>query len=407
MIDQRSGYKNITVDANIRIDGGVMPARDIADDGSWKVLRGEDLAFLKEASEQRRLYPVHFTDQTKQILASDHVGLFANLKFAGRVAKDASLFASYYNSGTLSSSDWQHPVYVNPDPTLYFNFGTIPNATAEANDGGYSLFKYLLQHALSIADPGVTPAMGWDGVDATLRPPASDFHSLVADNVRKEFYYMQPLTRCLLAPRGSVCNLLYGSLNATTEWSRLDGRDLDPPVPATSDSGTLAANGISYAQVLFPVGAGTVAYSTYRSGGKYHAYRDYRAGFVGNVDVRLPFPVKGYAVIHVFKGEHTSPGASTAVVKYGFWSQGVRQMSGSREDRHVINLSRNYSDAGGGRLSINGLLWFAENVFSYKTSWSQCSVREGYDVWLHDSFIVCDMDLTAETNSLNWNWSPA
>lgn len=35
------------------MDGGIMPARDVADDGSWKVLRGEDVCFMTEAAKRR------------------------------------------------------------------------------------------------------------------------------------------------------------------------------------------------------------------------------------------------------------------------------------------------------------------------------------------------------------------
>lgn len=49
MINRREDYKFTTPPEGIQIDGGIMPARDVADDGSWKVLRGEDPCFLAEA----------------------------------------------------------------------------------------------------------------------------------------------------------------------------------------------------------------------------------------------------------------------------------------------------------------------------------------------------------------------
>ena len=53
MIDDRSQYEYIEIDDDIRVDGGIMPARDKAGDGSWAVLRGEDIAFATEAVKER------------------------------------------------------------------------------------------------------------------------------------------------------------------------------------------------------------------------------------------------------------------------------------------------------------------------------------------------------------------
>ena len=48
MINSRDKYDFVTIPDEIRIDGGIMPARDVAGDGSWRQLRGEDAAFLME-----------------------------------------------------------------------------------------------------------------------------------------------------------------------------------------------------------------------------------------------------------------------------------------------------------------------------------------------------------------------
>ena len=53
MISSPSDCLFVDVPSGIRIDGGIMPARDVAGDGSWRVLRGEDPAFLLEAALER------------------------------------------------------------------------------------------------------------------------------------------------------------------------------------------------------------------------------------------------------------------------------------------------------------------------------------------------------------------
>ena len=54
MIKSRDKYDFVTIPETIRVDGGIMPARDVAADGSWKHLRGEDVAFLMEGIQERR-----------------------------------------------------------------------------------------------------------------------------------------------------------------------------------------------------------------------------------------------------------------------------------------------------------------------------------------------------------------
>ncbi|MGN0846833.1 MAG: hypothetical protein ACI4RA_05555 [Kiritimatiellia bacterium] len=55
MIGARDQYAFVDLSQvpEMRIDGGILPARDVAADGSWRVLRGEDAAFLQEAARER------------------------------------------------------------------------------------------------------------------------------------------------------------------------------------------------------------------------------------------------------------------------------------------------------------------------------------------------------------------
>lgn len=49
MISSVADYRFVTPQ-NIIIDGSPMLVRDARQDGSWKVLRGEDAAFIREAA---------------------------------------------------------------------------------------------------------------------------------------------------------------------------------------------------------------------------------------------------------------------------------------------------------------------------------------------------------------------
>lgn len=53
MISSANDYIWVTPGVDIRIDGGIMPVRDVANDGTWKVLRGEDVAFCLEGAYER------------------------------------------------------------------------------------------------------------------------------------------------------------------------------------------------------------------------------------------------------------------------------------------------------------------------------------------------------------------
>ena len=404
MIYSRSDYEYMSIDADILVNGGIMPVRDLANDGSWKVLRGEDMAFLKEAMHQRYLSDPYFLSrtQTRKIDSSDHARLFGNLMYAGRVVNDPDKFRYNVGETLLRPDHVRCPIYINSIPQFYFDYGTIPNGIAEDEENGkYSLFRYLMSNALHISDPSVTPAMPWDGNYDTL-PTTADFHALEADNVRKEFYYMQPLTRCWIGgDRPAILNES-GAINAVSEWEFWHGSKQYPP---ETDSGSVTLNRIVYAIPSKELGG--EGFYMYKGGGRYGSLTRNVQGFVGDVNVRLPFPVKGYAIIHVIRGVHYDFGSDFFYeIKYGYWSSGDRQLQGSRDDRHWINVSKNVSEAGGGVLSKAGMLWFADHVFNYPTSLDGVEEDHSYELCPISTYIICDMDCTAETNSLNWNWSP-
>ena len=64
MIASVSDYRLVTPPSGMTVDGGIMPARDVAGDGSWRLLRGEDMCFLNEAAMRLlayRSFGAHYT----------------------------------------------------------------------------------------------------------------------------------------------------------------------------------------------------------------------------------------------------------------------------------------------------------------------------------------------------------
>lgn len=169
MIDNCNKYIAATPPNDILIDGGIMPARDVAGDGSWKILRGEDPCFLLEAA--RRIYAYTFSD--------DGYDYDVTKKVAGapiRAAIDGIHHGTVQDGANYKT--WPHrPVLVN---------------------GSYSGtgWRYI-PDVVSYGTSGT--ANYWDGcLTAATRSAASDFkasrsdfftgRALIADNIRKIFY---------------------------------------------------------------------------------------------------------------------------------------------------------------------------------------------------------------------------
>lgn len=153
MIKSRDKYDFVTIPETIRVDGGIMPARDVAGDGSWRQLRGEDPAFLLEGiQERRRAIGLSYTpvEMDRFLRAS---------RLAG-VAHDIRLMASRR----------ERPYFVKP-----FEDVTVHGAV----DGNFDTFfpdaKFTAEYLASSADDFA--------VGAPLR----------ADPVRALFYDMQRL----------------------------------------------------------------------------------------------------------------------------------------------------------------------------------------------------------------------
>lgn len=108
MLNTPSDYKYTIPETGIIIDGGIMPARDVANDGSWKILRGEDPCFLSEAARRCKLYrrycdskdedPVPVgREVTKELRAGPYVDLRGRLVDAARGQEGEGQFAMPFN----------------------------------------------------------------------------------------------------------------------------------------------------------------------------------------------------------------------------------------------------------------------------------------------------------------------
>ena len=153
MIRSREEYLFVTVPETIRVDGGIMPARDVAGDGSWRQLRGEDPAFLMEGVRERN----------KAVWAStEHVEVDRFLR--------AFRLAGVAHAIRLMASSRARPYFVKP-----FEDVTVHGAV----DGNFDTF---FPDAKFTAED-IASSEGDFSVGAPLR----------ADPVRALFYDMQRL----------------------------------------------------------------------------------------------------------------------------------------------------------------------------------------------------------------------
>ena len=81
MLDRLSDYKFTIPESGVIVNGGIMPARDVANDGSWKVLRGEDPCFLSEAARRMRTFR-HYADSKDEAARPDYAQVTKAIKGA-------------------------------------------------------------------------------------------------------------------------------------------------------------------------------------------------------------------------------------------------------------------------------------------------------------------------------------
>lgn len=163
MMNDRSDYAMMTPPQSVAINGGIMPARDVAGGSSWKHLRGEDPCFLCEAA--RRMFGY------RRYLALS--GFDPALVTAPTDAVEASVLSNLVTRihSVANSSGGQNWVCV-PTPTI--------NDEYNLNVGGTVGFT-IAQNTL--ASGMLSPV--------TFYADALDFQAggpLVADNLRKLWF---------------------------------------------------------------------------------------------------------------------------------------------------------------------------------------------------------------------------
>ena len=176
MISSPTDYKMLTPPDGVLIDGGIMPARDVAGDGSWKVLRGEDPCFLLEAG--RRIAVYAFNDAT---LAFDF----------GEVTKavDAQPMKSAIygiHDGAMGGRTWPNA------PVLKNGLGYYPDVVQSGTTGALAFWDGCLTPGTASAPSNFMSTTSAFTTDAPLR----------ADNVRKIFHDLNTVKGVVADVRG-------------------------------------------------------------------------------------------------------------------------------------------------------------------------------------------------------------
>lgn len=178
MIATREEYVFNAPPQGIIIDGGILPARDVASDGSWRVLRGEDPCFLAEAASRMWAYRDYFTS-----LRAPLFPVSSSIR-----AYDISS-AYYYIIGNSYYPGGNRVFYKNPIGASEFIEGV----------GGSSGITV----ALNSLAPGMASVPSFVGDVSAFMPDKP----LVADELRKVWYDFRQFGAVLAtcdSPRGYV-----------------------------------------------------------------------------------------------------------------------------------------------------------------------------------------------------------
>lgn len=194
MISNPTDYKMLTPPGGVLIDGGIMPARDVAGDGSWKVLRGEDPCFLLEAGRRIAVY------------AFQEPSLVFGLGEVTKTVDAQPMKSAIYGirEGVKSGRTWPNA------PALKNGFGYYPDIVQPGTTGTADLW-----------DGCLTPATV-SATEAFVSAP-SDFSTgnpLRADNVRKIFHDLNTV-KAVVADGGTEV-FSSGATERSREW-RPDG----------------------------------------------------------------------------------------------------------------------------------------------------------------------------------------
>ena len=172
MIASRDEYDFVSIPSSIRIDGGIMPARDVAGDGSWRRLRGEDPAFLMEGVRERRAalgMPAENVKMDRAIRADRLAGVANDLH---EMAKRGTLHTRFVKPFEHNSA--VH--YIDGEARTPWTFVTEDDLVSSHNDfraGGQlradpirKLFRdmQLLRHVMGAPNDAVVDITNWDFV---------------------------------------------------------------------------------------------------------------------------------------------------------------------------------------------------------------------------------------------------
>lgn len=193
MITTRSQYKYAIPPESMVIDGGIMPVRDVAGDGSWRVLRGEDACFLLEAAKRAQLYRAYGAS-----VSPGEVDIAVRAADVRSAISGIVNYPSHQYSGIKYS--YQGPPELNYSYVMDVGTGDVVNA--------------VLSNARSPFVPASSPSDVSGG--------------LYADVMRKAYYDLRKSG--FFVYTGSIGWTYYGSIVCATKgysWSEDKGWELD------------------------------------------------------------------------------------------------------------------------------------------------------------------------------------
>lgn len=227
MITSREQYRFVEIPDGIRVDGGIMPARDVAGDGSWRQLRGEDPAFLMEGVRERNA--AIGKDYTTVVMnralsarrladVADEIRIMANRRVAPYFVKPfedvavhgknsaSSLYTFFpdvrFTAEDLASSAGDfaagEPLRADPVRALFYDMQRLRSFVIDTADTGYSCSAWEI----------VTSAYD---ENQTLKPPSSPSSVVYLYDMIMDTYLEHPTSGCC----SIECRLSNGSFSSS------------------------------------------------------------------------------------------------------------------------------------------------------------------------------------------------
>lgn len=348
MISDRSKYRFVTPPDWMEINGGILPVRDVADDGSSSVLRGEDACFLAEAATRMSLYRGYGAG----VQASDAVvemGMESSLMNSARTG---------IAGATMESGLLKYSFGGAPDP----KYGYV----LDAGDSPLERLSSALNNTPSI----FSPASG------VIQPSAS----LDADSVRRLYYDLRKTGFCVSASVSG--RRYYGGVTETYskyEYTEEDGFVL-------TDSGTKQSAATTSVLVL----------SKYRStwGGNFSA-------FDWVVTAITPSGGSSATPLASLSGEIECYVVVPILVSYdGAGSPGNHKdamvMRGVLDENGIVAISP---------FSASGVRSAVSAARSIPVTWEDFDDGRSLLISIGDADVIF-YDPGIDTSSIDWTWTP-